>query len=607
MINLYFYHCISDTVWSCDLDFLYDEERSSKSNLIGQANLTVLKNSSYYVVPTPRPPPGGWKEENSLHASFVHLSAGLFALTVKYASVFWFTNKVLAALFAIQLLSLTVESMFAFSGMSVLYKVSVNSDLYKEHMHVILSPGAVLTLFILGGIILLLSTLFLYDYGANYFQEKFRIIDKHHHPEAYRKQTIIVHCSCQGYRTHALAMLSLIFVATMKGPIVYDLVSLYRPTKDPLLLSCIIIDVCYMVSWIILWTILTLKQQWKFRILDYVPLNQPVYMISKDPMIKSASYHGGSLELHHAGRKRPSSLPSDLTASESGFGDVNSSEDERERFELSLPPLAEIPGLENARRKGSSTHSLDRKGRNRRSAQQRVTFHETVKRSASSDDNLNHGQRKPINITADVHRNTAVARPLSDGSRSSTPIDVELMCSRNPGYRHSLEETIPSPVATTINNQLFKKSAADDSLTRMKHTNLKDKPQMYKDFSRKNDYENSTKSNLSSSNIHTQTVLNNSIPNSNKNGATNVFAPKLSARAVDSPNKERNYSFPQTQTGASLTPNNRLHPRALEFIDKKQEIGLSRRDSANYSLTSSQETASNDSDHAHQQALCSQV
>ena len=551
-------------------------------------------------MPTLKPPPGGWKEENSLHVSFVHLSAGLFVLTVKYASVFWFTNKVLAALFAMQLLFMTVDSMFAFSGMSVLYKMSVNSELYKEHLHVILNPGAVLTLFIIGGIVLLLSSLFLYDYGANYFQEKFKIIDKHHHPEAYRKQTIIVHCSCQGYRTHALAMMSLIFVATMKGPILYDLVSLYRHTKDPLLLSCIIIDVCYMVSWIILWTILTLKQQWQFRILDYVPLDKPVYMISKDPMIKSASYHGGSLELHKGGRKRPSSLPSELTASESGFGDINSSEDERERFELSLPPLAEIPGLpglELSRRKGSSTHSLDRKGRNKRNAQQRVTFHETVKRSSSTEDNLTPRQRKLQNITADVHRNIAVARPLSDGSRSSTPTDVELMCSRNPGYRHSLEETVsPTAVTKTVNNHLYRTSTTDD--TRMKQSNIA----VYKDLGSKSDYNNSAKSNLTSANMHTQTVLNNNaIPNHSSNGASNV--PKISARAIDSPNMETNFTFPQN----SLGQNNRLQPRALDFIDKKQDIGLKRRDSANYSLTSSQETASDGSDHAHQQALCSEV
>ena len=555
-------------------------------------------------MPTPKPPPGGWKEENSLHVSFVHLSAGLFVLTVKYASVFWFTNKVLAALFALQLLFMTVDSMFAFSGMTVLYKLSVNSDLYKDHIHVILNPGTVLTLFIIGGIVLLLSSLFLYDYGASYFQEKFKIIDKHHHPEAYRKQTIIVHCSCQGYRTHALAMISLIVVATMKGPILYDLVSLYRHTKDPLLLSCIIIDVCYMVSWIILWTILTLKQQWEFRILDYVPLDKPVYVISKDPMIKSASYHGGSIEFGKGGRKRPSSLPSDLTTSESGFGDVNSSEDERERFELSLPPLAEIPGmpgLEQSRRKGSSTHSLDRKGRNRRNAQQRVTFHETVKRSSSTEDNLNPRQRKPLNIGADVRRNIAVTRPLSDGSRSSTPVDVELMCSRNPGYRHSLEESVsPTAITKTMNNQLYKTIPTDDN--RRKQSNIADQHHIYKELGSKNDYNESAKSNLTSANIHTQTVLNNAIPNLSVNGASNP--PKMSARAIDtSPNKETNFSFPQTSMGQ----NNRLQPRALDFVDKKQELGLKRRDSANYSLTSSQETASDGSDHAHQQALCSQV
>ena len=595
---------VSDAIWSCDMNFLYDEGRASKSNLIGLSNITILHNYSFIAVPTVKPEAVGWQEENPLHVAFVHLSAALIALTVKYASVFWFTNKVFGALFSLQLLFMTIDSLFAFCGISVLYKVSINSGIYQEHIHMVLSSGAVLALYILGGIVLLFSSIFLYDYGGNYFQEKFKLIDKHHHPEAYRKQTIIVHGSCQGYKTHTFAMASLIFVAVMKGPILYDLVSLYRATKDPLILSCIIIDVCYMVSWIVLWTILTLKQQWQFRILDYVPLNQPIYMVSNDPLIKSASFHGGSLELQIVGKKRPSSLPSELTTSESGFGDVNSSEDEKERFELSLPPLAENPGgqLRNSRRKGS-THSLDRKGRYRRNINQRVTFRDTVKRSTSNEDNLGARQRTNMNITADVHRISPVGRPASNSSRSSTPIDVELICSRNPGYRHSLEETAPRAHSKTLNNQRFQISLTEDNSARTKHKdiNTTEKPHNFnRDFNRKNDYTNSAKSNLISSNIHTQTTLNNA--------DTGGPDSRVRSRTRESPNKEtNNYMFPRKQSGATMTQNNRLQPRPLEFIDKTQELGLSRRDSANYSLTSSQETASNESELIHQLGICSQV
>lgn len=599
-------------MWSCDLGFLFDAERASTSNIIGQSNVTVLSNLSFYIVPTPMPPIGGWSRDSTLHVAFVYMAAGLLAFAVRYASVFWFTNKIFSTIFVTQLLFMTADSLFGHCGIEILYKFATNAEKYEENIGIVLGPGVILFLYVTSGIILMISTFFLYCYGANFFQQKFAIIDKRHHPEAYRKQTILLQGSCQGYKTHTSAMVSLVLLGILKGPILYDLVSLYRQTKDSLILTCIVVDVCYLVFWVILWTILTLKQQWQFRILDYVPLNQPVFMISNENIVKSASYHGGSMDLHdQCKRKRPSSLPSELTASESGFGDVNSSEDERERFEISLPPLAEVPGLVNSRRKGS-THSLDRRSRNRKNGNQRVTFHETVKRCTSTDSELY--ARLHRNIAAEVHNSGACARPGSRTGREGrhlTPLDMEILHSQRPGSHQSLEVTPTGMKAALLNNARYKLSpsysdngSTSDYSERSKSINTPDNSLEYNDLTIKNDYAQSARLNLKLSNMETQT--NNS---NNVNADSKYSFPEPNQKPLNrthSPTKDTNKTLLNEVNGNNATSRNRLSPRTIEFIDKKREISLGRRDSANYSLTSSQETASNDSDQV-QHTLCSQV
>ncbi|XP_060568321.1 protein tincar-like isoform X2 [Ruditapes philippinarum] len=590
----------SDAVWTCNLDFLFETERAGTSNIIGQSNVTVLSNLSFYVVPTPKPPVGGWTHDSTLHVAYVYMSASLIMFAIRYSAVFWFTNKVFSAIFATQLLFLAVESLFAHCGIEILYKLSINFELYKENINIILSPGVVLFLYILSGAILIFSTFFVYSYGAIYFQKKFAIIDKRHHPETYRKETVIVQGSCQDYRTHTSAMVSLVLLGILKGPILYDLVSLYRETKDSLILSVIVVDVCYLVFWVIFWTILTLKQQWQFRILDYIPLNQPVFMISNENIVKSASYHGGSIELHEScKKKRPSSLPSDLTTSESGFGDANSSEDERDRFEITLPTLAEVPGLVYSRRKGS-THSLDRRSRNRRNGNQRVTFHETVKRSTSTDSEL--CARRQLNIAADVHGGRHSSRPRSRSGRderAATPLEI-LSCQR-PGSRNSFGAPPSGPGPAVLNNALYKHSTSysdlgstSDYSEQSKSINTPDNSLDYNDLTIKNDYAYGARLNLKSSNMETQTLS----PNNSSNGGRYTDSNKkpMNGTQTHSPVKDTNKTVQNGEKRNNEQSRNRLSPRTIEFIDKNHEITLGRRDSANYSLTSSQETASNDSD-----------
>uniref|UniRef100_A0A915DAC0 Uncharacterized protein n=1 Tax=Ditylenchus dipsaci TaxID=166011 RepID=A0A915DAC0_9BILA len=62
----------------------------------------------------------------------------------------------------------------------------------------------------------------------------------------------------------------LMFVVAAKAPTLYALTLLYQHEEKPLILSCIVIDVVYLFTWIILWLFLTLKRDWSFKVVHDV-------------------------------------------------------------------------------------------------------------------------------------------------------------------------------------------------------------------------------------------------------------------------------------------------------------------------------------------------
>ena len=75
---------------------------------------------------------------------------------------------------------------------------------------------------------------------------------------------------CQGYVPHTTATIFLVLVVVCRAAIVYDTITVYRKYKggvDKMMLTSILFDVAYMLTWIILWFSFTLKQSWGFRVL----------------------------------------------------------------------------------------------------------------------------------------------------------------------------------------------------------------------------------------------------------------------------------------------------------------------------------------------------
>ena len=363
-----------------------------------------------------------------------------------------YTNKALTTVFALQLLAMTLTSIFGFSAFCCLYKVCYNSDVYIN-LHLSLGCHASLALYVLGSTVMLLSSTIVFQYGSHYFAEKLRIIErKHRNPESYVKQTIVVNSGCQGYVPHSCAMGTLVALAACKGPLLYELVVLYRPTQDTLVLAGLVSEVCYMVLWIALWFALTIKQRWQFRILDYVPLGKPLFMIQDDQIVKNPTFDvssgggacgGSSLEMQDLGRARRrshnrESPPGYLDVVDNVSGDVtpdhdpNNSEAGTEDSDTGNLNENDVDPLPSG---GGAARRKARPG-GRRHGGPRVTFDDSVHhnndRRASGGGLAGGGgdvatgpssrpgdASRHLNVKVDVHDNTKLSQAAHGSSSGS--------------------------------------------------------------------------------------------------------------------------------------------------------------------------------------------
>lgn len=631
----------SESIWTSDLDFVFAADRAYMSNVIGNYNFSETANDTNYNIPQAVAPPGGWAHEKSISVAFVNYAAALLVFSVRYPAVFWYTNKAISSIFAMQLLVMSLESLFSYSGMAVLYKLTYNYDTYVN-ISVSLSSSVVLVLFIIAAFIMLLSTVAIFEYGSFYFHEKFKILEKKHQQPSIVKKTLIVHSNCQGYVPHSFAMASLVLLAVCKGPLIYNLVSAYRITKDSLVLCSIVWDVCYMVFWIILWLGLIAKQQWMFRILDYVPIDKPVFMIENDHVMRNPSFD--SMELREAPRRkkkvRTTPISSSVNMTPSDLQDVDPLPNEGTSSENSdntandfvtentLSELDNGPAMPNG--------VLLRKSKNRRSAGQRVTFED----SSQVPTNLNMEQRPEsraeqqtgtqVNVAADVHdasssftalNSANVTAPSTKKSNVPAKSGMELRDSSikkdySKNLRNKCDE-LYTPVSNHVpmtfeENKDFRTNMSPDRPTSpLRQQDYKPEPRSLSD-SKPLQGPISTPINSPLKRDISDKLKRHGLKMINfDNGLIKTrLGPKSPVPQTSLLNKgvypSTLLQTPSTSSSPDLMPLPddvvaHLTARPLHLFVKKPEIG--RRDSANYSLTSSQETSSNDSDHG----LCSQV
>ena len=200
----------------------------------------------------------------TLSPEFVNYLLAMIIYSLRYAAVFWYTNATFSATFAAILLVATVHNIFAYCGMGVLYKFSVNLHAI-EGVELVLSNTAVLILYLCACAVMFCSMLSIFNYGYCHYVETCRAFLKTHFP-TYARYVAKMPVGCQGYVPHLVATVTLILYVALRAPVVYDYVTLYRKTGFDILLTCIIIDAVYMLMWIAVWFAFTVKQTWDFSV-----------------------------------------------------------------------------------------------------------------------------------------------------------------------------------------------------------------------------------------------------------------------------------------------------------------------------------------------------
>ncbi|XP_051161493.1 protein tincar isoform X3 [Leptopilina boulardi] len=213
---------------------------------------------------------------------YLNYAMALGVYSVRYPAVFWSCNKALGTIFSLQLVVNSAQSLLAFTGMSVLYKVQVVGPLkvlpYLRHRAIstatttisklfghsffLLNPHATLGLFALSSLLVLCSSMVMYLYAHGRFMAFLN-------QERERRVILLKegrYGNGWGYITHCAALCVFLAIAFCSAPLLADYVVVYRGSLDGAVLVCIISTVLHLFLWLILWIFLTIKQKWIFKL-----------------------------------------------------------------------------------------------------------------------------------------------------------------------------------------------------------------------------------------------------------------------------------------------------------------------------------------------------
>uniref|UniRef100_A0A915C145 Protein tincar n=1 Tax=Parascaris univalens TaxID=6257 RepID=A0A915C145_PARUN len=305
LAQLYRYGFInSGDFLNTELDFAYQRARQLATNLpmldnrlqgfrisahdlsgapIGPNLLPILMHARLFGIPL----------------EFVNLVIALFAYACSYASVFWRVSKPFSFFFSAHLLVHVITVIWSYLGFSVLYRIQETSYasvrpvglgqyLSSSRPLKVYHPLAIIATYVTTMMLINIAPIALYTYGYNkYFVNLMTVQYKNsgrnqgtsingppseyseYRRRSYQKPPVVKLC-CDGYAPHITAIVLLVLIVIAKAPTIYALMVLYQHEEKPLLLSCIVVDITYLFTWIIFWLILTLKRDWNFKVVHQV-------------------------------------------------------------------------------------------------------------------------------------------------------------------------------------------------------------------------------------------------------------------------------------------------------------------------------------------------
>ncbi|XP_018400021.1 PREDICTED: protein tincar [Cyphomyrmex costatus] len=212
---------------------------------------------------------------------YLNYAIALGVYSVRYPAVFWSCNKALGTIFSLQLVVNSAQSLLAYAGMSVLYKVQVVGALkvlpHLRHRtmptsstistifgdsYFLLDPPVTLVLFALLSFLVLCSSMVMYFYAHGRFTAFLN--------QERERRVILSKDGREGngwvYLPHCAAFVVFLAIVICGAPLLYDFTVVYRGSLDGAILACIIGMILHLLLWLLLWIFLTIKQRWTFKL-----------------------------------------------------------------------------------------------------------------------------------------------------------------------------------------------------------------------------------------------------------------------------------------------------------------------------------------------------
>lgn len=595
---------------------LYEGHNATTANRTDITPVTNLSTNSTTVAPIGV----NWKHKSSPSLEFINFGIALLMYTIRYPAVFWFAHKTFTLIFSLQLLLMTIVHLLSYCGFAVIYKLQVNQYFYSG-IDVSLKSGGTAVAYIFGNSLIFFSSVAIFKYGYQFYQEQFLRMHRQCHAFLRSEQSE----TCHGYVPHTAAMLLMVLSAACKGPIVYEYVRVYRRTGDSLILTCIIVDAVYMAYWMILWFIFTIKHGWQFKIRTHQPKNQSSNIFTiQNSQTESSLNSRASSQRENAGQDMDSSVD---TEHDTADAEVTVAMATGTTDQVSEATDSNRNTPQEGEEAQHQTGAL-RKKLKQRKVTNKVTFEDTIVPNGNLPDNVapqkpprvhqlqrahnSHGQQptmEQISVEALIHDQ----RPMHSNNFQRSSMRGS---NRSSGRRHSIAESSPENTLkrdyrSSVRKQCghycnYDKRQSLPSSVQTTQLNAENEELDIHDISPEIGYTKYDK-------VHhnDQSPLIQKHKNSDRTGL--VYSP-FKRTPVLQPNLmpmgNTNLGGDYVEMDPSGNPH-LLHPngkpgfdyREIQIVPKK--AGLGRRDSANFSLTSSQETSSNNSDNVA--ALCSQV
>ncbi|OUC49851.1 Sad1 / UNC-like protein, partial [Trichinella nativa] len=241
-------------IWFTELKFVYRNQRFRIPSYTPYENDSRIEQKLHQTVIPVR--------TFGISLPFLNYACALAAFAIVYPSVFWRASRSFSLVFSMHLMIHAISALFCFVAYSILRQVYIAGLYDPAHQTpFLLQEPFLVIIYLATTAVMLFASMVVYGYGYNKYC--LCVLSARGHCRLLHK---VYSVYCEGYSAHIAAIVMLVMMVLCKAPILYDLMVLYQHQPQPMLLSCIISDVCYLFLWILLWLGLTLKRDWAFTV-----------------------------------------------------------------------------------------------------------------------------------------------------------------------------------------------------------------------------------------------------------------------------------------------------------------------------------------------------